>query len=344
MNVNKSYCINSFLQFRFVHDKNILFKEGIIPNYTDVSCIYNIKNSKDLDDSIKDFFAKNVDSKTALMLSSGIDSAILAHYMPKGSKTFTLKCIAEEPTIDETVRAKEIAELNGLDHEVIEITWEDYEKYSDILLKHKKAPFHSIEVQIYKAALRAKELGYNKLLFGESADSKFGGLNNLLSQDWNFGDFIERYNFVPTKKVLKDAKYVLEPFKPYQVGEKMDVHKFLSEVFFKESVNSYINACSAADIEFLGPYAKMKLVAPLDIDRIRNGDSKYLIKELFIKKYPNLEMSKKIPMPRPMLLWLKDWKGPKRLEFKKNCISELDGDQKWLIYILEKFLNYFEIE
>ena len=49
-------------------------------------------------------------------------------------------------------------------------------------------------------------------------------------------------------------------------------------------------------------------------------------------------------MPRPMDLWLKNWDGPKRKEFKNNSITELTGDAKWLVYILEYFLNYFQID
>ena len=37
--------------------------------------------------------------------------------------------------------------------------------------------------------------------------------------------------------------------------------------------------------------------------------------------------------------WLKDWKGPKRQEFWENCVEGLTGDQKWLLWSLETFLN-----
>ena len=66
--VDKNYCLNSFLQFRFVFDKNKIFKENLIPNYCDVpKTKYLIKTKEDMDCAIKDYFAKNVDSKTVLI-------------------------------------------------------------------------------------------------------------------------------------------------------------------------------------------------------------------------------------------------------------------------------------
>ena len=53
-------------------------------------------------------------------------------------------------------------------------------------------------------------------------------------------------------------------------------------------------------------------------------------------------MAPKTPMPRPMSQWLANWEGPKREEFIPNSIRDLTGDQKWLVYVLEWFLNLLE--
>lgn len=37
--------------------------------------------------------------------------------------------------------------------------------------------------------------------------------------------------------------------------------------------------------------------------------------------------------------WLSKWKGPTREEFLPNCQYGLTGDQKWLVYALELFMN-----
>lgn len=344
-NVDKNYCMNSFLQFRFVFDRDKVFKENLIPNRVDrLEKKCKIKNLEDIEKRIADYVKENVDDKTALMLSSGIDSAIIARFLPKGTMTFTLKCVADEPTIDETERAKLIADMNGLRNEVVEVYWSDYEKYIPVLLDYKRAPFHSIEVQIYKAALRAKELGYEKLIFGESADIIFGGLDGLLSKDWSFDEFVNRYNYVPVDKVLKNPNCILEPYKDSVYNGNIDAYRFINKYFFEEAINSYVDSCSCAGIQFLSPFSEVELDFPLDLNRIRNGEGKYLLRELFNKLYPDLDITKKIPMPRPIGLWLKEWDGPKRNEFIENCHENIKDDQKWLVYILEYFLNYFGVE
>ena len=81
---------------------------------------------------------------------------------------------------------------------------------------------------------------------------------------------------------------------------------------------------------------------PLDIKRIRNGESKYLVRELFKKRFPQLEIPEKLPMSRPADEWLSGWKGPKRPEFIPGCVAGLTGEQKLLVYSLEKFLDIIE--
>ena len=77
--------------------------------------------------------------------------------------------------------------------------------------------------------------------------------------------------------------------------------------------------------------------------RIRAGESKYVIRELYKKKYPDLSLPEKLPMPRPVDIYFKDWQGPTRPEFRRDIdMSALTGNQKWLLYCLEQFLNMHE--
>jgi len=83
--------------------------------------------------------------------------------------------------------------------------------------------------------------------------------------------------------------------------------------------------------------------APLNLARIRGGDSKYILRQLFKDIYPGIDVPDKIPFARPMDQWLLSWPGPCRQEFKERLDMGLfTGDQKWLIYCLERFLNIFE--
>ena len=86
----------------------------------------------------------------------------------------------------------------------------------------------------------------------------------------------------------------------------------------------------------------MKMNIPIDLERIRNGESKYLIRELFAKRYHNAKPAVKLPMPRGVGQWLANWKGPVRDEFIPGCVEGLKGDQKWQLYCLEQFLNLLD--
>lgn len=283
------------------------------------------------------------DGKMALALSGGIDSAILAKFMPKGSVAYTFRCVVPGiEVVDETQAAAKYARECGLEHRVVEIYWEDFEEYAPLLMWHKGMPIHSIEVQIYKAALRAKEEGMNGLIFGETADALYGGLDGLLSKDWLFGEFIDRYTYVKPYHVLNDAEMVLEPYYRYVEDGHIDAHKFISGFFYEESLYSYIHALETAGISGIYPYAETYLAEPLDYTRIRNGENKYLVREVFHRLYPDWAIPKKTPMPRPMHEWFQTWAGPVRQEFIPHCTDHMTGDQKWLVWSLEKFLDLCE--
>ena len=82
---------------------------------------------------------------------------------------------------------------------------------------------------------------------------------------------------------------------------------------------------------------------PLDLNRIRNGESKYMIRELFRRKYPEIPVPNKLPMPRPVDQYFANWTGPKRKEFKPNLdMHTFTGNQKWLLWCLERFLNLYD--
>ena len=95
--------------------------------------------------------------------------------------------------------------------------------------------------------------------------------------------------------------------------------------------------------DFIDPYELLKMSKPLDLGRIRNGDTKYLIRDLFRMKYPETTVPIKRPMPRPVDAYFANWEGPKRKEFRDDIdISKYSGNQKWLLYCLERFLNNYD--
>lgn len=344
--VDFEYCASSFLMYRTIIDKSRKFYDNVLPNIVEIPEGREvIKNSEELYKSLKRQ-VENVsrNRKVALALSGGIDSAILAKFLPKNTMTYTFKCVVPGKKVtDETERAKKYANECNLKNKVIEIYWEDFEKYTPILMKNKGAPIHSIEVQIYKAALQAKKDGVDTLIFGESADCLYGGLSNILSRDWTFGEFIDRYSFVLPYKVLKKYNMDLTPIMKYTKKDGyIDVQGFYGNVFFKESINSYYNACETAGIECYLPFANTIMGVPLDLKLVREGNNKYLIRDVFKTLYEDFEVPPKTPMPRPMNEWFEKWEGPNSNMFYPKCALNMSGDQKWLIWSLNTFININE--
>lgn len=342
---DKKFCMSSFLMYRAIEDKNKTFKEGIVPYLYEVKKEREgIHDSFQLEEALRRKVKEGTrDGKAAIALSGGIDSAILAKFMPKGSVAYTFKCIVPGVAVmDETPVAAHYAKECGLEHKIVEIYWEDIEKYAPVLMKRKGAPFHSIEVQIYKAALQAKRDGHERFIFGESADVSYGGFSKLLSRDWTLGEFVERYSYVLPWQVLKEPEFVLEPYIRHQKDGYLDVHSFTSDVFFHEAMGTYTNACNTAGIELVAPYADTYMAEPLDYERVRKGENKYWIREIFKRLYPDFVVPEKIPMPRPLGEWLKNWEGPVRDEFWPHCTDHMTGDQKWLVWTLERFLDLID--
>lgn len=345
MKEDKNFCMSHFLMYRTLAETNKTFKKGITPNiWKRKEKTIPINSSVTLHDALQKQINSICQNKpVALALSGGIDSAILAKLVSKDTTAYTFKCIVPGiKVLDESIVAAQYAKECNIKHKIIEIYWDDFEKYSPLLMKHKGAPIHSIEVQIYKAAIQAKQDGFDTIIFGESADLNYGGLSDLLSRDYTIGQFIDRYSYVLPHHILKEPQIINTPCLPYLENGKINVHEFCRGFFLTEAMGSYSNACECANIKLETPYVNTRLLPELDIERIRNGENKYIIRELFNLLYPNWKIPPKTPMPRPMNEWMKNWQGPKRPEFFSNSITNMTGDQKWYIWILEQFLNLIE--
>lgn len=343
--IDKKYCMSSFLTFRYIVDEDRIFKDNIIhKNIELVADDEKIRcdTADEIDEAIK-MQLNSIDlSNAGILLSGGMDSAVLATYMPKGTKAYTAKCSAPN-AIDETIQARRYCEINELEHIVIPITWNDYLESMDELMLHDGCPVFANEPQVYTLAKKMKQDGVEMIIFGDNADMAFGGMDKLLSKEWTYNQWKKRYTFVEPSMVLKKYEDMDKVYRQYKIGDNsIDYIKFLNEIFASSSSAAYINAFKYAKMKYLDPYAKLKMGQKLDLMRVRNGESKYLIRQLFKKKYPELDIPEKIAMARATDFWLKDWKGPKRSEFYEDCIEGMTGEQKFLLYSLERFLNLID--
>lgn len=341
--VDKNFCMSSYLAFRYIERDGMDFFEGLHhQNIKPVTDTVKVTTADDIDAALADNFAKLRGKRLGLMLSGGMDSAILAAYM-RGSDAYTFRFTGGNLYDAEIARAKYYAETYNLRLHYVDIDWQTIEPHIDSLMRAKSAPVHSIEPQIVVAALQAKSDGVNMMIVGESSDLIFGGMDQLLARDWNFDDFKARYIFTDPADVLVEPVDVSYLFERYRRGDKIDFLKFMDDVFAIESSSSYMNAFAVAGIDYADPYANLRMGEPLDLHRVRNGEPKYLIRELFAKKYPAFPVPDKVPMPRPVDSYFANWRGPVRNEFKPQLdMKNFTGNQRWQLYCMERFLNLFD--
>ncbi|MBO7370840.1 MAG: asparagine synthase [Campylobacter sp.] len=346
--VDKDFCLSSYIAYRYIFKDGVEFYDGFkhrniqpVPKNEQIP----VKNADEIDAAIKKQFDELYEKydSIGILLSGGMDSANLASYLKKGSHAYTFTSDLDEVFNLDAKRAKKYCEKFGLNHHLININFDDYKEFTEPVMKNKCAPVHSIEPQIYKAALAAKKDGVELMIVGESSDLIFGGMDKLLAKDWDFDEFKNRYTFLEPNLVLKNPVDVSELFEKYRQGEKIDFMRFMDDVFAIESSSSYLNAFEVANLPYYDPYAKLVMSEPLDLHRVRNGEPKYLVRNLYAKIYPEFEIPNKIPMPRPVDMIFKDWKGPKRAEFRDDIpMEKLSGNQKWQLWCAELFLNLNE--
>ena len=344
--INKDYCMSSYLAFRYIERDDVDFYQGmhhrnIVP--VNESEKIPVKTAADIDIAIAKQIKRFEGRKKGILLSGGMDSAIVASYL-SGADAYTFRFLDGKYQTEELQRAEYYARYYNLNLHYVDINWETVLQYLKPVMQTKAAPVHSIEPQILQAALQAKSDGIELIFIGESSDLIFGGMDQLLAYDWNFTDFMNRYIFTKPEYVLNNPIPMQYVFERYRINnDKIDFLSFMNDIFSIESSSSYMNAFEAAEIAYYDPYSILRLDVPLDLHRIRNGEPKYLIRELMAKKYPDIPVPSKIPMPRPVDEYFKDWNGPRRPEFLKNLrINQFTGNQKWQIWCLERFLDFNE--
>jgi asparagine synthetase B (glutamine-hydrolysing) len=344
---NKDFCLSSYIAFRYIWRTDMEFADGmqhkLIQPIADKERI-PVATANDIDREIQKQFDSLYElfPNIGILLSGGMDSAILASYLRPGSHAYTFTA-SETSVFDvDQERAANYCRKFGLTHHLVDISFDDYKALTPIVMKTKCAPVHSIEPQIYKAAQMAIADGVDLIIVGESSDLIFGGMDKLLAQDWRFDDFVRRYTFLEPELVLTNPVNQNALFELYRQGEHIDFMRFMDEVFAIESSSSYLNAFGTANLPYYDPYARLIMSEPLDLSRVRNGEPKYLIRNLYAMKYPELQVPDKIPMPRPVDFIFRDWEGPSRPEFRQDIpMQQLTGNQKWQLWCAEQFLQTY---
>ena len=338
--------MSSYLALRYIEDENSDFYPG--HHHVNIKPLPKeqripVKTPSDIDTAIRQQLENFRDLKKGVLLSGGMDSAIAASYL-RGSDAYTFRFLGGDFQREELSRAEYYAERYGLNFHYVDISWDTVTSFLAPVMKAKAAPVHSIEPQIYQAALQAQNDGVEIMFSGATSDLIFGGMDQLLSQDWTLDGFMKRYTFTNPSDVINEPVSMRHVFERYRTdGEMIDFLSFMADISLTELMTSYVTTFSAAGMKYYDPYAKLIMAEPLDLQRVRNGESKYLIRALFSMKYPGVPVPEKNPMPRPVDEYFREWPGPSRSEFRRDIdISKFTGNQKWQMYCLEKFLDMNE--
>lgn len=345
MGVDKNYCCSSYLALRFIERNGVDFFEGL--HHPDTVSMENetairITDAHELDELLTQNAEriKNRGEKLGIMLSGGMDSACIAAYFP-GIDAYTFRFLDGNYAHEELERAELYAKRYGLKLHYVDIAWTDVERYLPVIIDSRMEPGHSLEPQILKLCEQAKGDGIRHLLSGDSADTRFGGLDRILSRDWRYDDFVNWFPYVNPHDVLREPVDMSYAFEKFRMGDGIDSVRVMRELHALESEKSQNSVFAIAGVEHIAPYSCF--TQDLNLNRIRSGEPKYVIRELFKMKYKDLKIPEKRPMPRPVDIYFQDWNGPKRKEFLPNLnMKEFRGDQKWMLWCLEFFLNRYD--
>ena len=344
MSVDKNFCMNSYLALRYIVDPEMDFYTGmrhLVPTPIPASEKIPVSTAQDIHIALERQITALKNRKLGVLLSGGIDSAVIASYL-SGCDAYTFR-YPNNFQMEEWKRAEIYSKRYGLRLHYVDINWDTVIRSIDTVMRSKGAPVHSIEPQIYTAAIQAKADGVETVLIGDDSDYIFGGMDQILSKDWLYDEFINWFLYLDTREVLKSPISMAPFFEPYRKGDKIDFLRVLHGIVLEESHSSYENAFNAAQMDWFDGYARLEMALPLDLYRIRHGEPKYLIRELFSMRYPDLPIPHKIPMPRPVDFYFQNWQGPSRPEFRRDMLLErYSGNQKWLLWCLEHFLNTME--
>lgn len=88
-------------------------------------------------------------------------------------------------------------------------------------MRAKDAPVHSIELQLVVAAEQVKADGIECIIIGDGSDYIFGDMDKLLSRNWSFDEFVNRYTYINPVAVLNDPVDMSYLFERYRCGKKL---------------------------------------------------------------------------------------------------------------------------
>ena len=129
--VDKNFCMSSYLAFRYIERDDKDFFEGM--HHKNIDVIPDVEKTLVCSpDEIGAAIKRQLDSvcagkKVGVLLSGGMDSAIVASYVP-GAEAYTFRFLGGEIQKEELARAEYFAKYYKLNLHYVDITWDTVER------------------------------------------------------------------------------------------------------------------------------------------------------------------------------------------------------------------------
>lgn len=275
-------------------------------------------------------------SSPGILLSSGMDSASLLPYMPKGTRAYTIVHKGDDRS--EVNVAAEYCARYGVDHKVVVIDPEEYMGVMEDLVISKRMPLSPAEPIFYIAALAAAKDGCEDLVTGGGADTKLGGFPRFREDcpPHRYVDLLAKKYHKPNAvlREYSDCSHVFDNYlvKKGPVGFKrlvVDSRAFLREIGIERF--AFNNAIGQAGCRHVAPFSEFIY----DFDEKKNKQfPKYVIASLYKMSYGR-QPPKKMGMHKPPALL--EWFVPKSDIFRSLNLSKMSYPQRFLIYSLDMY-------
>ncbi|NLL97417.1 MAG: asparagine synthase, partial [Clostridiaceae bacterium] len=139
--VDKKYCMSSYMAIRYIEQDDKDFYLGMhhsnIKPITDEQRVL-VYTSDDIDREIGKQMEQFKEKRKGILLSGGMDSAIVASYL-RGSDAYTFRFLGGEYQKEELERAEYYAEYYGLTLHYVDITWDTVISHLEPVMKAKAA-------------------------------------------------------------------------------------------------------------------------------------------------------------------------------------------------------------
>lgn len=284
---------------------------GVLYVWDSENCVTNLKVVEkhyntldmDLDEAIENVVssmeAREVPS--ALLLSGGIDSSLLAHYLSK------LKIKPEAITVDFGIKtinnelglAVKLAEKLGLTHRIIKVEANDIKDRIEPLLKRHGQPFADAADVVLDAIYGTLKDDYKVVFQGDGGDEMFGGYS--------------RHRFIKYSKILKKIPLILfsrssrltRILRALRQQSFFEIHSDLmreDSLIYDELPKLFNDNIDWYDAKY-GHYKNVHKVGynRAEIDRLFFGDKKIWLPKAFLKKVDIPSMNNSLEARVPFL-------------------------------------------